>query len=359
MKQKVSNKKICLISDIHFGNKKGVVFMLNSMEQYFKKELIPYLVKNKIKKVFILGDFYDTRTTVDVRVSNVVFDVLKKFQESKIELTILLGNHDIFFNSSVNVHSLKYFDLFDNIKIVDRIITDDVYGRQCTFFPWQTDNLFQSCEYDSEIAFGHFAINGCQLNKTQVFEGGNPQTFFHNNFKKTFTGHFHQPGVYTQGDSEIVYIGSPYHLSRSDSNSDRGVIILDMEDLSWERVYSKSTLKYLAFGYGKDLSKVDIPGNIIDVHVNITSKFDSAALNKYVAEIENCLDGSPINVNVIPHYELDNSADVLTNDEIEKVKSIPEMVKSKLVSMDLSDGIKDKVTDYINNLMATIEQNSI
>jgi hypothetical protein len=121
----------------------------------------------------------------------------------------------------------------------------------------------------------YFAINGCKLNKKQVNEGGNDQSFFHKNFKMTFTGHFHEPATYKSGKKEITYIGCPYHLDRNDSNGDRGVIVLDFETQKWERVFSKNALKYIVIPFGTDLTKVEIPNNIIDIHVNVKHDFDS------------------------------------------------------------------------------------
>lgn len=351
---KNKGKKVCLISDTHWGKKKGATFMIESMERYFKSELIPYLVQNQINKCFILGDFYDNRTSVDVRVSNVVLDVLKEFKLKNIEVVMLLGNHDVFFNSSIDIHSLSFFELFDNVTIIDRITEMDVYGVPCVFFPWQTDNLFQSRKYDAKLAFGHFAINGCKLTKKEVFEGGSSQTFFHDNFDKTFTGHFHQPGEYVSTNgSEIVYIGSPYHLDRNDANEDRGVIILDVETLEWKRVFSKTTMKYISINYGADLTELDIPGNVIDVHIGVNENYDQKSVNRYISLIEEYEYGLPLKVNLIPHYEY-KDLEKLTTEEMMKVKSVPDMLNMKLKSMDISDKIKSDTLMYLNNLISSL-----
>jgi len=353
------NKKVCLISDVHWGKKKGALFMLNSMENYFMKELIPYLIENEIKKLFILGDFFDTRTSVDVRVSNVVFSVLNELKKNDIEVLILLGNHDVFFNTSNEIHSLRFFELFDNITVISSISEMNIFGVDCTFFPWQTDNIFQSKKYKGEIAFGHFAINGCKLNKKQVNEGGNDQSFFHKNFKMTFTGHFHEPSTYKSGKKEITYIGCPYHLDRNDSNGDRGVIVLDFETQKWERVYSKNTLKYIVIPFGTDLTKVEIPNNIIDIHVNVKHDFDSKKINNYVELIESYEGGAPLSVNVITHYDYSETGEDINQEDISKVKSIPDMVKAKLEAMDFSSKIKKEVFNYINAKFLELDSEKI
>jgi DNA repair exonuclease SbcCD nuclease subunit len=348
--------KICLISDIHWGVHKSSKVFYSSQERYFTKELIPYLVENNIKDLYILGDMWDNRESTNNKVQNIVYHIFELLDEHDIKVTMLIGNHDTQYKTNIDFHSLKYLSLFPNVTIIDRITETEIDGLSVTMFPWQTDDLFTTKTYNGDIAFGHFDIAGCLLNKSTIQEAGISQQWFFKNFNKTFSGHYHTQSEYSDAaGNEIIYLGAPYHLNRNDINSNRGVVILDTDTLEFERVYSKTPLKYISAIYPKPIEDIDIPNNIIDIHVNVTDKFDSKELNEYIYAIENNADGLPVNVNVVPHYEnISLDHDDIDQEKLNKVKSIPDMVKLKLEEMDISDDMRKEVDEYVNKIYTSL-----
>jgi DNA repair exonuclease SbcCD nuclease subunit len=344
--------KIALISDLHFGCRKGSKVFYESQKRYFETEFIPLLEEKNITELYILGDLWDNRESINAKVQNVVFHIFERLAELKINITILIGNHDTQYKTNIETHTLKYLSLFPNIKVIDQITDVDIDGLGVTLFPWQVDDMFTVRTYENRIAFGHFDISGCLLNKTTVQEGGTGQSFFWKNFDKTFSGHFHTQSHYDGPQGQTIdYIGSPYHLNRNDIDTDKGFMILDTDTLEFERFNSTTPLKYIKVKYPLDISEIDIPNNIIDVHVTISDKFNSKNLTKYVQSIETNLAGEPINVNVVPHYSIDDGGPMIVEEDLSKIKSIPDMIQSKLSGIEnMEPDMKTYVKQYVQEV---------
>ena len=67
--------KVALLADLHFGVKRGDQIWMNSQVRFFKNQLVPELKKQNIKDIWILGDVFDTRESVNVNVISTVIDM--------------------------------------------------------------------------------------------------------------------------------------------------------------------------------------------------------------------------------------------------------------------------------------------
>ncbi len=345
--------KAIFISDLHFGIKKSSNEFIRSMKTYFLNELLPYCKQNDVNDIYILGDFWDSREAINVKLSNIVYEILQEFNKNSINIVILVGNHDTTFKTSIDTHSLKFFNLFDNVEVIDKITERTIHGKNVVMYPWQVDETFQETVWkDKDLCLGHFSISGCKLNDVTIHEGGSRQNWFFNNFKQTFSGHFHTWSEYKHKDSIIAYCGSPYHLTRHDSNTDRGFILYDFADGSWERVWSKTTLKYLDINAGDILTPEQITGNIIDVNVKIDNDFDGDTLNIYIKSLE---EYNPLSVKVVPVYDIIPEKSK-THEELvstaSEIKTIPDMVHYKLLNMqNIDDQFRSDIEEYMNKLL--------
>jgi len=341
--------KAIFISDLHWGIKKSNNNFMESMKTYFEEEVLTYCLDNDISDIYILGDFWDSRESTSVKLSNIVFDVLKMFESHNIKLIVLIGNHDITYRTNIQTHGLKFFSLFSNIEVIDKLTERTIHGKNVVMYPWQVDETFQDVQWkDKDLCLGHFEINGCLLHANSLFDGGSTQNWFFKNFKQTFSGHFHTHSETYHDGHEIIYCGSPYHLTRHDRNTDRGFIVYDFADGSWERVWSKHTLRFVDLELGDKVDKVLIKGNNIDVNVKIDNDFDPDVLAVYLKSLEKY---EPLSVTVNPTYELIKEKDDAAEYDSSKVKTIPDMVHWKLSNLDIKKKLQKDIESYINNLL--------
>jgi UDP-2,3-diacylglucosamine pyrophosphatase LpxH len=351
----MDDKQIALITDLHFGVKKNSTLFLSSMISYFKNEFIPYLKSNGIKTIFMLGDFFDSRESINVKIKNEVHSLFKK-DLCDFNIYMLLGNHDIFYKTSIETHSLKYIGEFSNVTVIEKPTELTVNGKKFLLVSWQIDDsiLNYSPVDKIDVCLGHFDINGFYLNKTTVFEGGFNPSFFFNNFKLTFSGHFHLYSEQAMKDSKIVYIGTPYHLTRHDIGTDKGFIVLDTDTLKYERVLTEGTIKYIKNIWPNKLTEAEVTNNIIDIHVVINDVYDESAINDYVETIEKW---NPVNVNIFPQYNFNNNGKSI---DLKSFKTLDEIIVDYVNErLEISTDMKKLTVEYVNELIEKAKKDKL
>jgi DNA repair exonuclease SbcCD nuclease subunit len=326
------SKRVAIVSDIHFGVNKNSELFLNSTIRFFTEEFVPYLKAEGIDTILILGDVFDNRNNIHVKINDEVYNLfINVLNEFKIY--ILIGNHDIYYKTSNDVHSLKLLNHLENVTVVDKICNIELFGVNTMFCPWVFDyedpNLIEMLENpNADVLFGHFDIVGFALNSTRVsMEGLNSEIF--SGFKKVFSGHYHTPSSKKLGKTEIVYIGSPYQMTRNDKNETKGFIVLNLETLRYKRVANTVSTKFIEVEYPEIPEPEVVAGNIVDALITINKKdLTGNIIDKYVEKLEKMNPAEKINVvlNVI-------------NDHLSDF----ETVKNKITS------VKDLIELYINN----------
>jgi len=343
---------ICLIGDTHFGVHKNSDIFLDSQIKYIKEQFIPYLHKNNVKKVFFLGDLYDNRSHTNTKVMNTVFNLfhndLKEF-----EITILVGNHDTYFNSSIHINSLKNLQTLSNVTLIENITVVNVDNKNITLVPWITDNCAFLKEFEQienpYICLGHFNILGFKYNKYKTSEDGLTLDIF-NKYKKVFSGHFHIRNKQNINDTEVVYIGSPYQLTRNDIDEEKGFVILDTETLNYEFINNTISLKYIQLNYPDNFSKETITGNIIDVYVKYDDSYDENEIQKYVHKIEEYSPATTPNL-VIENKVIVDSVNLNIN-----IGSVSELIKEyvDLIQIENKQEIYNTIVDLYNETKGEI-----
>jgi DNA repair exonuclease SbcCD nuclease subunit len=297
------NSKVCVFGDNHFGIKKLDDDFLDSQIKFFKLVLFPYMKTNGIDTIIINGDLFDNRTNINVRINNAVFDLFENHL-TEFKIYLILGNHDIYFNSTLEVNSIKFLKKFDNVTLIEEIKEIEIKNKKLCFIPWQVDdnglkNYIANNVIESKICFGHFDLKGFHLNKNQISDVGIDCGILFDNFKLVFSGHYHTRSKQSRNGSEIVYVGSPYQLTRNDIGEEKGFVVLDVETLKYEYVNNDVSIKYIVLTYPQTISKELIEGNIIDVIVKYDSNYSDGKFQEYLKKIEELNPISTPNVKII------------------------------------------------------------
>ena len=217
--------KIGLLTDTHYGARKGSQLFHNYFEEFYENTFFPVLDDNNVDTLVHLGDVYDTRKGIDYWSldwsKRVVFDPLR---ERGIKVYLIVGNHDIYYRNSLKLNSLRMnLREYDNITIIDE--------------PQDIGNIFMVpwiCEDNAQVTFdrlesteskwcmGHLELAGFYANKDYKCDHGtNPDHF--SKFERTFSGHFHKKS--SQGN--ITYLGNPYQIYWNDEGETRGFHLFD------------------------------------------------------------------------------------------------------------------------------------
>lgn len=344
-------KKVALISDLHFGIKKNSDVYFESQKKYLVNQLIPYLKENNISKIFFLGDMFDNRNSINTKIQNEVYNLFdKSFKD--FDIKILVGNHDTYFTNTTEINSVKFLDKFHNIEIIEQPKIIEIYNKKILLSPWIVnfcDFINYISDKNFDISFGHYNIKGFHYNKNKISEDGLDASLFENKCKKIFSGHFHIRSKQTFKNCEIIYIGSPYQLNRNDIDEERGSVILNLDDLSYEFLNNNVSIKFIKIYFPQKIKKEIIENNIVDVHVKYDENYNEESIEKYLQQITKFNPAFPPQIIMEVNTTLDKNFNINTLNS----SSIQDLMQEYLNTIDIKN--KDEIYGILIDLYNTIK----
>lgn len=272
--KKFNYKRIWLISDTHFGVRSNSVEWMEIQINYFKNFFIPLIKKNYKEGDVILhlGDVFDNRQSLNIKVLNAAFDIFKELSEI-LPVHIILGNHDIFHKNSNDTNSVKILKYIPNIYVYEEPELLQFGTSKILMMPWRTGpeaelETLQSYP-EAEHLMCHTDFRGMKFNKWTDVEHGNEINVF-NSFKRVYSGHIH----YAQQRDNINLIGSPYQLTRSDRGNDKGIFMLDLESNKEEFFKNTYSPQFLKFDFEwlleQPIENINhiVQDNFVDIGIN-------------------------------------------------------------------------------------------
>jgi DNA repair exonuclease SbcCD nuclease subunit len=224
--------KIAIITDTHFGARKGSKHLHDYFELFYKNIFFPSLEEHEIDTVVHMGDIFDSRKSMDYQsldwANKVVFDPLKKYKVHAIT-----GNHDCYYKNTNDINSpeLLLTD-YPNIKTYSTAKEIKLGKLKVLLLPWiNSENYSESKKIiektTSRVVMGHLELNGFRATRGHMMETGMDINIF-DKFEKVFSGHFHTRSE----NGKIFYLGNPYEMFWNDVNDPRGFTIFDTETLT-------------------------------------------------------------------------------------------------------------------------------
>jgi DNA repair exonuclease SbcCD nuclease subunit len=202
------------------------------------------LIENEIDCIFQLGDLFDRRKFINFNslyLSRKYF--FDKLKQCNIQLHTLIGNHDIFYRNTLEVSSpTLILKDYDNVHVYDEFQTVELCGLNIDVVPWicddnQEDIFRKMKDSKSDISFGHFEIDGFQMDRGTVHHGGLDRKEL-KKYDIVLSGHFH----HKSSADNIVYVGTPYEMTWSDYNDPKGFHIFDTDTRELEFVKNPHTM---------------------------------------------------------------------------------------------------------------------
>lgn len=158
---------VLVFSDLHVG-------LAGNSEQRFKicidiaDEICESVRKNSITDVIFGGDFFHSRTSIDVNALNVGMSIVKKIS-SVARLHMIVGNHDIYMKNDSGINSVRLFEEIDNVKVYESATECEINGLKCLFVPWLSD-ISGYADSSFDMMIGHFEISSKYLMQSYIEE---------------------------------------------------------------------------------------------------------------------------------------------------------------------------------------------
>tara|TARA_R110002020_G_scaffold90534_27_gene220512 strand:+ start:1003 stop:2100 length:1098 start_codon:yes stop_codon:yes gene_type:complete len=232
---KIDDSEVLIFSDFHWGKGRDSTMKLESNDKYIDW-MISECIKNKIKTIIFMGDWFDCRSSISVKTYDHSFKALKKLKDNDLKIYLFVGNHDAYFKDTIEVNSLSPLDQMDNVIVVDD--TEDVEfasGKTAGFLPWDCFDYETLKHKEWDVMFGHFEFMGAQLNAVGSMAckhgyNGNDMTKVS---PLVFSGHFHARKEYNYKAGKVITVGCPLELDWGDYNNPKGYYILNTSTLEY------------------------------------------------------------------------------------------------------------------------------
>jgi len=191
------------------------------------------------------GDLFHKRAKLDDVVFTAVFDIFASNEDVRVYM--IRGNHDSRTNATVTHHWLKPFSHLKHVTVIDTprkvfVPHDDgdffIYGipySDDTAYLKQKINEFAdyaSTEEDPGVLAAHVGVDGSETGKySHRLEGAfkigdlRPDVFTY-----VALGHYHKR-QFLGGLYNTFYIGNTIQTSFSDEGQDKGVMLIDLENI--------------------------------------------------------------------------------------------------------------------------------
>ena len=236
--------KVAIITDQHFGFKKGSKLYLDYFQKFYDEVFFPKIEKLGITTVLDLGDTFDNRKGCDLySLDWAKRNYFSRLASNKVSLISIVGNHTAYYK---NTNDINTIDLllreYDNIRILSESEQVRVGNLDILFIPWiNQENSARTYkmikESKAKVAMGHFELNGFVATHGHTMENGADFECY-DKFKQVFSGHYHT----RSNNGRIYYLGNPYEMFWNDCNDPRGFHIYDTDTLKLKTINNPNKL---------------------------------------------------------------------------------------------------------------------
>ena len=364
---KINSGNVILISDIHFGVSSSSEEWQENINDYFQNWFIPY-VKDELKKtpdavICCLGDVYHDRKSIDIDVNNLCIDIFEQLAQI-IPVYIINGNHDLSKKTNKGNSSLRSLGNIDNLTVIkEPTMLQFMEGRKniakVAAIPYLGDCNDENKElvkFDkrADYAFMHTDISKMKFDNGMTIVGAVDAEKFAG---KVISGHIHK----RQETDKVVYVGSPYQMSRGDIDNQKGIykLVLSTGEMiftpnNYSPIFQKIDItKFLNF---TDKERMDaLKNNYTDIVI------DEVNIDKYkmgdVYEILNSCQAKRAQIQVIKSK---TNIQVDENSEEHTELSMEELINSAIDQLaDVDDVFKGKLkvmsSEYLKNAQSELE----
>ena len=241
--------KIAIITDQHFGARKGSKSFHDYFAKFYNDIFFPYLEENNITTVIDMGDTFDNRRSIDLwSIDWAKENYFDKLQEMGVILHSVVGNHTAYYKDTNEVNTIDLLlKEYKNITTYSETTSIEVGGLNILLVPWiNEENKERSLglinKSRASVAMGHLELNGFVATAGHVMDHGMDMDPF-KKFKKVYSGHYHT----RSNVDNIYYLGNPYEMFWNDVNDPRGFHIFDTETLEHTPVNNPYRLFYKIF----------------------------------------------------------------------------------------------------------------
>lgn len=337
--------KVLFLGDLHLGARNGNIIILNMMDSFFKNELFPFILKNKIETVIQLGDILDKRKNIEFPISNYLLNTFFRFfEDNKINFISTIGNHDLYYRQNLDLDGPSQFA--DNFKYVEIVKTPRKY-MNIHLIPWICDaNKDSVIEYidlyqnTSDIICGHFELAGFPIHKNFLSTKGTVGEESLHGYKAVLSGHYHSPSA----KGNIEYIGTPYQITWNDYGDIKKFLVYDTETNEFEVVKTNTKLFFKIY-YSDDIQIDYSQYRKSYIKVILTSDYNAKKFEKFLDKLNKETDALSIQVIDNRNVHVQDSDDISAVEIDDPFHIMINYIDNDLEDKELAITVKELVSE--------------
>lgn len=340
--------KIALLNDTHFGVKNGSDIFLAYTEKFFDKVFFPYCVENNISHIIHLGDYFDHRKYINIKVLQHNYDMfVSKLYENNISMDVILGNHDVYWKNTNKLNSVsQILNQYKIINVIENTCEKTFDSLKIGFLPWITsENYDESLSFisqsDAPVLVSHLELNGFKMMKGNVISSHGMDHKLFDRYEMVLSGHYHTKST----KDNIHYLGTQYELTWADAGDPKYFHILDTETRQLDKILNTYKL-FQRIYYDEDniqsLDAMHIDGTYVKVVV--TNKKDYYKFDKWLDELHS---HKPFDVKIVESFD-ELSSDNVDDSNIQ-IANTPSLINSYVDSLDT-----DLNTDHLKKQLQAL-----
>ena len=162
--------KIAIITDTHFGGRRGNKIFHDFFQKFYDNIFFPELEKRGIKHCIHMGDAFDNRKNIDYRSLDWAKEhVYDRFKNLGVKVWQLVGNHDVYYKNTNKINSVdSLLRSYDNLIPISEPGEYDINGFKAFMLPWICEDNFNETQSgieatNAKVAFGHLEFHGFEL----------------------------------------------------------------------------------------------------------------------------------------------------------------------------------------------------
>lgn len=232
----IKASKGLFLADIHLGVRSSSEEWQDNIRSYFYDWFIPYvesLLKDSPDDYFlaVLGDVYDDRKSIDINVNELAIDIFETLGQL-LPVYIINGNHDLSKKTNKGNTSLRSLSNIPGVtvikeptlitikpstKVLSKVIAIPYLGAH-----EEENKVLLDYSGKADYAWMHTDISQMKFDNGMTIVGAVDAKIFKG---EILSGHIHK----RQELENVVYIGCPYQLRRSDIGNTKGVYSIDFK----------------------------------------------------------------------------------------------------------------------------------
>ncbi len=238
--------KVAIITDQHFGARKGSKYLHDYFEKFYNDVFFPYLEENKITTVVDMGDTFDNRRNIDLwSLEWAKEKYFNKLRDLGIKVHTIVGNHTAYYKDTNSINSVDLLlNEYENVIVYSEPSEIKLGKLKVLLLPWINSENYENTKNSiqkstSKVVMGHLELNGFRATRGHMMEDGMDVDMF-DKFERVYSGHFHTRST----NGKIFYLGNPYEMFWNDVNDTRGFTIFDTQTLEHTPIDNPHRLFY-------------------------------------------------------------------------------------------------------------------